>query len=395
MTQLQVVDDTLTKELKSSLRRLYYQWKGQDILLAIEDAIEFKYGGKAVKPWIHKKFKLTATAWEFLIKIPPGYAYKDFKGLETIFSDATGGAVQISKHGREIKMCVSTEMLKKFYPYNFNPEDHLDKFLPIHCGYTAIGELIKDLASMVNVLCAGHPGSGKSTWIHSICMNLIHNNAVNPRGKINIIIIDLKKMEFQYLSQHALVITNKEDVTRVLQAVNKRMDQKIEIISKARQVNIQNYIKKGGQMEFDLVIVDELTELADNEEAQILLNRNARLGRAPGCFLIFSTQRPSAQTFKCFTETRAQFQANMCFHVRDQVNSQIVLDNELGSLIPNYPGRAIFQWDTQLETQAMMLPTEDIDRMEEMLYAISPPIVQNIPFYKSFRNTTTSKLPVV
>ncbi len=394
MQQNQFVDNGTSQELSQSLRRLVLLWRGHDIALIIEDVIKFKYN-KTPIPRIFKKFKLTKTAWEFLIKLPAGYAYKDFKAMETLFSDAVGdGAVQISRHGKVIKMCVSTERLKDYYPYKFDPTLYPKMYLPIHCGYTAIGEIVKDLSSMVNVLCAGHPGSGKSTWIHSIAMNLIHNNMVNPKGLVNLVVIDLKLMEFKYLEKHALIVTQKEDITNLLQSCNREMDRKLAILSKARCVRIQDYIKKGNSMPFTVVIVDELTEISDNEEAQILLNRIARLGRAAGCLLVFSTQRPSAQTFANFTETRAQFQASMCFHVRDAMNSMIVLGNELASQIPNKPGRAIFQYDDQLETQTMCLPTDDPDRMEELLDAISPPIVQNIPFYTSFKSTRTAELPV-
>jgi hypothetical protein len=33
-----------------------------------------------------------------------------------------------------------------------------------------------------------------------------------------------------------------------------------------------------------------------------------------------------------------------------------LLDNERASMIPNIPGRAIYQWDQELEVQTMFLP---------------------------------------
>jgi len=119
-------------------------------------------------------------------------------------------------------------------------------------------------------------------------------------------------------------------------------------------------------MPFILVVIDELAEL-DDEDCQEALNRIVRLGRAAGICVVAATQRPSSTMFKKWGDSKAMFAATMCFHVRDEGNSRMVLDNEAASIIPNIPGRAIYQWDTQLEVQAMNLPIKTARQLVQSL----------------------------
>ena len=80
---------------------------------------------------IRSKDKLKYT---FLINLPPGNTYSEFKSKEEHFQDATGGAVHIEKRGKRITMEVLTMELKTNYPYEFNPDNYPDMYLPIPIG---------------------------------------------------------------------------------------------------------------------------------------------------------------------------------------------------------------------------------------------------------------------
>jgi len=115
-------------------------------------------------------------------------------------------------------------------------------------------------------------------------------------------------------------------------------------------------------MPFLVVIIDELAEMHD-EDCQLLLNRILRLGRAAGICVVCATQRPSSTMMRAFGDSKAMFSGTMCFHVRDGVNSRMLLDNENASLIPSNAGRGIYQWDTELETQGRFLPVKKARQM--------------------------------
>ena len=82
---------------------------------------------------------------------------------------------------------------------------------------------------------------------------------------------------------------------------------------------------------------------------------------------------------KAFGDSKAMFAGTMCFHVRDGINSRMLLDNENAALIPSIPGRGIYQWDNELETQGMYLPIKqarkllkEIDKVEVMNFVEQP-----------------------
>lgn len=135
------------------------------------------------------------------------------------------------------------------------------------------------------------------------------------------------------------------------------------------------------ELPFIVLFVDELAELQD-EQCQTQLNRILRLGRAAGFCVVCATQRPSSTIFQKFGDSKAMFAATMCFHVRDEINSRMVLDNPRAALIANNPGRAIYQWEQELEVQTMFL---SVKKAKELLSAVEGGMV--------FASGTIKRLP--
>lgn len=334
-------------EIRDGIKDIWIHRKGNEVYAGIYDAIETLY--PTLKPKIFKKFP-EGDGWKFFVTIPPGLAYSDFKKKEQIFADAVGGTVQISKSGRLVTMIVSSAEIRKEYPYSFNPAEY-DGYLPVHFGFSSIGEIVRDLSQIPNLIIAGHPGSGKSNFIHGLIIGLLKNRKY-PSW---VVAFDFKRVEYSYLKDHVLLVTEIDFAKAVFQAINHELNKRLDILEKAGCVKMQDYLDQGNEMPFLVVIVDELAEMQD-EECQIALNRILRLGRAAGICCVCATQRPSSTMFKAFGDSKAMFSGTMCFHVRDEINSRMLLDNDRAALIPNYPGRAIYQWDEELEVQTMYLP---------------------------------------
>ncbi|WP_028308760.1 FtsK/SpoIIIE domain-containing protein [Desulfitibacter alkalitolerans] len=336
-------DDNALKETIELVQSLWLHRPGNEVHAAVQETINALY--RDLKPLIIKKIK-TDNQWTFLIRLPPGRAFSEFKGKHEYFQDAAGGAVQIEKEGKVIKMQISTEELRPNYPYSWQHEDYSKMFLPVPFGHSAAGLIVRDLAEAPNLIVAGHPGAGKSNFLHVLAVSLLLSRMVY------LAIIDLKKLEFSYLKGHSLVVTDLEKGRALLMSINKEIDKRLGILEAAGVVKIQEYEEN---MPFIVLIIDELAEMQD-EDCQEALNRIVRLGRAAGVCVVPATQRPSSTMYKKFGDSKAMFAATMCFHVRDELNSRIVLDNGKGALIPNIPGRAVYQWEREIEVQSMYLP---------------------------------------
>lgn len=188
--------------------------------------------------------------------------------------------------------------------------------------------------------------------LHVILVSLL----ILPRGVREVwpVVIDLKRTEYGYLENHAILAESIPDAKKVLQAINKELDKRAGILKKHAMVKNQDFKEP---MPFIVLVIDELAELHD-KECQELLNRIVRLGRAPGICVVAATQRPSSTMFKKWGDSKAMFPATICFKVRDEVNSRMVLDNDRAALIPEIPGRAIYQWERELEVQTLNLPVK-------------------------------------
>ncbi len=345
--------DDILQEAIESVKMLLRHRKGREVPAAVLDTIDALYND--LKPSVLKA-KRQESGWFFVIKLPPGKSYRDFKAKEHFFADSTGGAVQLEKRGKAVYMTVLTDDLQKFYPFAWNPAPYEKMFLPFPVGYSAGGFIVADLADGPNLLIGGHPYSGKSV----LCRGLVTSTLLTGRAQVGV--IDLKGLDYGFAENHALVVTDEAAALPLVQAVNREMDRRIKLLKSAGFVRIQDYIEAGNELPFIVLLVDELAEIT-MEEVQTGINRLVRIGRAPGICVVAATQRPDAKTFDSWSNSKAMFSMTACFHVRDAVNSQIVLGSPAAAEIPNIPGRGIWQFDKEVEFQAMFLSIDDAGKL--------------------------------
>jgi S-DNA-T family DNA segregation ATPase FtsK/SpoIIIE len=245
-------------------------------------------------------------------------------------------------------------------------------YLPVHFGYSAAGEIVSDLAEIVNLIIAGHPKAGKSNFLHTLAVEL------QMSRQVWMAIIDLKRVEYSYLQKHAVIAIELPDALRILMSINQHINRRLCILEQAEVVQIQEYHELPdyqGDMPFIVLIIDELAEMQD-EACQDQLNRIVRIGRAAGVCAVVATQRPSSTMFKKFGDSKAMFSGTMCFHVRDEVNSRMLLDNDKASIIPNIKGRAIYQWDREIEVQTMHLPVKQARKIMKDIEGVNKIVVE-------------------
>jgi len=332
-----------------TVQRAWRHRKGNEVPAGILDTIEALWP-REPRPLIIARNK-NKNQYHFVVHLPPGISFRDLESKKHYFADVVSGCVEIERHGKAVVLTVLSEPIPALL--KFEVTDLKGAFLPVYFGKSAVGPVVRDLADSPFVLVAGMPGWGKSNAIHALVCNMLLLREVYT------IIVDMKRLEFTYLKNHAIVVTDIAQAKAVLSAINKEIDKRLDVLERARCVKVQEYT---GHMPFMLLVIDELAELQD-ETCQKLINRALRLGRAAGFAAILSTQRPSADMWPGWTSSRALINASLIFRMRDATNSRMLLDNEAAAELPEIKGRAIYQWERQLEVQAPYLPVAEARRL--------------------------------
>ncbi len=219
--------------------------------------------------------------------------------------------------------------------------------LPIALGKTIANEVfVADLAKMPHLLVAGATGQGKSVGINAILMSLLYKK--HP-SQLKLVLIDPKKVElypYSRLLKHYLAILPGQeepiitDTTKVIHTLNSlciEMDDRYDLLKKARSRNIKEYNTKfisrklnpnDGHKYLPLIIlvIDEFADLimTAGKEVEMPIGRLAQLARAIGIHLIIATQRPSVNIITGII--KANFPARMAYKVTSKIDSRTILD---------------------------------------------------------------------
>ena len=163
------------------------------------------------------------------------------------------------------------------------------------------------------------------------------------------VLIDPKMVEFNIYStieKHYLaklpdsekaIITDVTKVTQTLNSLTTEMDDRYELLMKAKVRNIKEYNNKfvkrrlnpnNGHryLPYIVVVIDEFGDLimTAGKEIEMPIARIAQKARAVGMHMVIATQRP---TTNIITGTiKANFPARMAFRVTSQIDSRTILD---------------------------------------------------------------------
>ena len=219
--------------------------------------------------------------------------------------------------------------------------------LPIVLGKTISNEVfVADLAKMPHLLIAGATGQGKSVGINTVLMSLLYKK--HP-SQVKLVMIDPKKVElfpYSYLDKHFLgflpnedetIITDTKKAIKTLMSLTVEMDERYDLLKKARARNIKEYNEKyvnrkispkdGHRfLPFIVLVIDEFADLimTAGKEVELPIARLAQLARAIGIHLIIATQRPSVKIITGMI--KANFPARIAYKVTSQIDSRTILD---------------------------------------------------------------------
>lgn len=361
----------------NKFRSMLWSKCGQDIPLAIMETVEAVWPNVDKRPLLYKKEK-TKLGWDFKFTLPRGMIYREFVAKSEYFRDAIGNVTIECEHIDKMALLkIITSRIEEKYIYDYHIVGANEMVLPIPIGFTHSGLLVEDLSKVYNILVGGYVGGGKSNFIHTT-VNTLLNIPIPPK----IIIIDFKIVEYPYLENHILLITEQDKAEQFLARIVSEMDDRLQTLKQANCVNIIEFNKQGGKMEYIVLIIDELADL-ESKNAQKYLESLLRKSRAPGIHIILATQRPDATIFesKKFSSCKSNLIGRLCYQVADGINSKIILDSTEAKDLPNIPGRGLWKFGKLTEVQT---PYLDPKIARERLYEQSSN--RNGPGLKNSRN---------
>ncbi len=260
--------------------------------------------------------------------------------------------------------------------------------LPVALGKTITNEVfIFDLTKMPHLLVAGATGQGKSVGLNAIITSLLYKK--HP-SEMKMVLIDPKMVEFNIYStieKHYLaklpdeekaIITDVTKVTQTLNSLTKEMDDRYELLMKAKVRTIKEYNDKfvkrrlnpnNGHryLPYIVVVIDEFGDLimTAGKEIEMPIARIAQKARAVGMHMVIATQRP---TTNIITGTiKANFPARMAFRVTSQIDSRTILDmNGANQLIGR--GDMLFsQGSNLIRIQCAFVDTPEVEEIAQYI----------------------------
>lgn len=318
--------------------------------------------GKEVKllPRINKEITYP---WgtRFLVNLPVGKSTADLYDAKQAISEALRHDIEIRFDDGTI-LDVFNEKLTQLAPYRY--EACSDWKVPIAVDRRGETIYFDFDGPYPNLLIGGLPGSGKSCVVRTIITSLIKTH----HDRLDLFLVDLKNgielVLFEPYKPVRSFATCLIDALKAVTEIERIMNERYEIM--LRQ-NIRKWL--GGRV---VLFWDELADLITDDYAdkdkklksaiKAKLRIIAAKGRAAGCWLVLSSQRPTVNVID--GNIRTNISTAIAFKTRDIIQSNTILDSPHAAHIEALPGRAIYQQGHRQETvQCLFLSDTDAESL--------------------------------
>ncbi len=265
---------------------------------------------------------------------------------------------------------------------------HAKMDLPIALGKTISAEVfIADLAKMPHLLVAGATGQGKSVGINAILASILYKK--HP-SQVKLVLVDPKKVELSIYSDienHFLaylpdaeepILTETRKVVNTLNSICIEMDDRYNLLKKARTRNIKEYNEKFIKRQlnpdkghrflpFIVLVIDEFADLimTAGKEVELPIARLAQLARAVGIHLIIATQRPSVNIITGMI--KANFPARLAFKVTSGVDSKTILDTPGAERLVGQGDMLLSVGGKTIRLQCAFIDTPEVEKLVDSI----------------------------
>lgn len=305
------------------------------------------------KPHLMKKHK-TDTGTDYILSIPPGMTRNDFEKHRAAFETFTNSTIEVESAGKRLTIKSHKTEFKQKVPFEFDPKLYPKMIMPFPIGMTPDNKLIvKDMYRLPHLLIGGATGFGKTSFVLGTIVAALLSGA-------KVSAIDRKGVDLPDLFPWCHIALTDKEAEDLLKRHVSEMHRRQKILRKAHCRNFEQYRRKYDDLDYLVLVVDELTQI-DSKESFKSIGDMAVLSRVSGISMVLATQKPNARIWEGFTDVRSQMLGRMCFKVADQMDSQIVLGsgNTRGADLPKIPGRGIWADDDDTLVQAMYLEVEE------------------------------------
>ena len=266
---------------------------------------------------------------------------------------------------------LSANRLAKKYSYQ-QLKSNLTTSESFIVGQSGTGIVRQNLSELPHLLIAGTTGGGKSVFFKQTLLSLLESSRL-----IKMYLIDLKGgVEMQVFEKlpNVKMVSDLDGTITILKQVKKEKDDRFAYLKDTGRKEINP--RKDGK-ERIIIGIDESSmlyapRLGEPEEqakvlqARILIDEIAKLGRAAAISLILSTQKVSKKTID--TSIQHNVEGKMCFRVNTLQGSAVVLGNKSAYMLPNIPGRGIWQvGNKEVEVQTPFLSEEELEESLDFL----------------------------
>jgi hypothetical protein len=224
----------------------------------------------------------------------------------------------------------------------------------VSLGVSRKGVVALDLAAPDReraLLIAGTSGFGKTTAVYALLAQVVRRcppeilrlAIVDPKGDLALL------RRVPHIWRYADGLGGPQELAAVVGTVEGEIARRQELFRAAgdtvgtwieynRRVHAGDV--RGEMLPLVLLVIDELAELADHDEALAALERVARMGRAFGLSVVLATQYPTKDVVR--RQIKVNMTAAIAFRVPDGAASRVILDRD-GAEKLSRKGRCLLQ----------------------------------------------------
>lgn len=274
--------------------------------------------------------------------------HKEIKELKKILSnlkeELTATDIKLGKmNGKHVEVLLGMRKLgDEFTPFPYDSSLVVSDSLKIKFP-SAFGWKIVDFwsESFWHCLLGGATGMGKSNLLYYILTQLF----LNMNGNIQLHISSAKVRTDFYMFEdipNIPLAETIEETREMIQNVLDEAEKRKEILKKHKVRDMKMLREKGIHLPPVFIVVDEYTEIAEEDDIQDMISHIARVCRYLDFHLIVCTQRPDA-TSTIPTNVRSNLLGNIALACRDAVNSRMIIgtDEAAQDKLGKIKGRAV------------------------------------------------------